>query len=116
MRSIRTLLLCTLFACGYTQSSAQNVKIENELTAAKKKTGNQLIVSNGDTKLYAVIKDGKVEKYTATGKSGEDLKVTTMAKKAVCSVCIYTPSGNMVCYTVSCSDIPRPTTKITQRN
>jgi len=106
-------LMFSFLITAFVGISQDKTNISAQVSNAKKKSGKQLIVSNPQLKLYAMIQNGKVGSYLAMDSVGNKLKISTNALGNTCAICIETTTK--ICYKVDCKDIPLPPVKFTRQ-
>lgn len=121
-------MLVLMLAAGLMLSGPAYVAAQEKTTAKPAKTsegvdlrpkmkemkeGKNLLYSGREVKITAVVKDGKVARWSATGPDGKTLPTVLRRGKVSCQVCIKTTDEKTGqekehCYPVDCDRLPPP--------
>ena len=91
-------------------SSSHPTDLSGKIASMKLKEGNNVVHTDSNVKLVAVVKGGEITGYSATDSNGKSLVTTIERRKggpkitpgSRCFSCVDDGKGNRLCYEVPC--------------
>jgi hypothetical protein len=105
------ILLLSIKLTGISQGNKKTKEItvtKEKIETIKKTDGSHLVSTSDGIKLFAAVKKGNIQQFTATDVSGKTLEVTARKTGIDCYACVGNDKGDLVCWKIPCSDLPRP--------